>query len=133
MANNYQVFSPVNNSQNGQVLNSSTVATLNPETQETLTFVNNLVTAILGYSIVDIEETKREEVVKECIQIFSDYLISYTEIKYGKTASIRLKASQVYNDVSVFSKFGEMGSIFEDAYGSFLEFLSARWQQKEVV
>jgi hypothetical protein len=99
--------------------------------QELALFVNNLVMAILGYSILDIEEDKRQEVIDDCIKIFSDYIVSYTEIKYGKTEATRLKASQVYNDPKIFTRFAQLGSIFDEAYNSFLEFLSQRLESNK--
>ena len=96
---------------------------------EMVEMINNLVVAILGYTPADIPEQNREQVVKECVKIFSDYMIKFVELKYGAQDSTRLKASQKFGDGSVFIKFAELGPKFEDAYNSFLETLDKRWDK----
>ena len=98
--------------------------------KNTAVFINSLVMSVLGYSVLDIPEDKRAEVISECVSAFTDYLVKFTEIKYGKTESIRLKAAQNFNDPNMFNKFGELGHIFEDAFRSFLTFLDRRWDDK---
>lgn len=100
-------------------------------TQE-LEFINSLVQAILGYSLIDIEESQREIVTKRCVQIFSDYITGYVEEKYGRTEALRIKAVQAYKDPGIFEKFKQLGPIFEEAYNSFLMFLEADWNSRKV-
>ena len=101
----------------------------NDEEVEMVEMINNLVVAILGYSPADIPEQNREKIVKECVKIFSDYMIKFVELKYGQQDATRLRASQKFGDGSVFIKFGELGPKFEDAYNSFLESLDKRWDK----
>jgi hypothetical protein len=108
---------------------STFVKAFTDEEIEMAEMINNLVVAILGYTPADIPEQSREQVVKECVKIFSNYMIKFVELKYGVQDSTRLKASQKFEDGSVFIKFAELGPKFEDAYNSFLETLDKRWDK----
>ncbi|MEM1311868.1 MAG: hypothetical protein AAGF07_00180 [Patescibacteria group bacterium] len=92
----------------------------NDQEIQTLQFVNHLVLAITGYSPFDIDISERESVVNNCVQIFSDYLTKYVELRYGTQDATRLKASQKFSDTNVFSKFAELGPKFDEAYNSFM-------------
>jgi|GEM_PF-3483270 len=110
--------------------NPTTNVQFSDDEKNTALFLNNLVMSMLGYSILDIPEDKRAEAISDCVGAFTDYLVKFTEIKYGKTASIRLKAVQSFNDPKMFSKFAQLGDIFDDALQSFLTFLNKRWDDK---
>jgi|688.fasta_scaffold156325_1 hypothetical protein len=99
---------------------------LSDEDKATFSFLNTLVSAMLGYTILDIPENDREDIIKQCTQIFSDYIFNFVEIKYGKTESLRIKAAQKYQDANMFNKFQELGEIFEEAFGSFIENLQSQ-------
>lgn len=99
---------------------------LSDEDKATFSFLNTLVSAMLGYTILDIPENDREDIIKQCTQIFSEYIFNFVEIKYGKTESLRIKAAQKYQDANMFNKFKELGGIFEEAFGSFIENLQSQ-------
>jgi hypothetical protein len=99
---------------------------LSDEDKATFSFLNTLVSAMLGYTILDIPENDREDIIKQCTQIFSEYIFNFVEIKYGKTESLRIKAAQKYQDANMFNKFQELGGIFEEAFGSFIENLQSQ-------
>jgi hypothetical protein len=103
-----------------------------PATQDayTLAFLNTLVMAILGYSINDIPEDKKQSTILECVTIFNEFITSFVEIKYGKVEATRLKAAQNFQDPKIFTKFAELGDIYEEAYTAFTKFLSNRWDKK---
>lgn len=120
-------FSDQNNS------NSSQVQALNFEQQELLEFLNILSITILGYSLDEIPQSKREYVINECSDIFSEYVTNFVESKYGKIEAIRLKAGQKFPQTNIFNQFTELGEIFDDAYESFKNFLLENWQNKLVL
>lgn len=99
---------------------------LSDEDKATFSFLNTLVSAMLGYTILDIPENDREDIIKQCVNIFSDYIFNFVEIKYGKTESLRIKAAQKYQDANMFSKFKELGGIFEEAFESFIQNLQSQ-------
>lgn len=92
-----------------------------------LNFLNALVTAITGQAISSLPPTIRMQTVQNCVQVFSEYVINYTELKYGKSESIRLRASQKFQDVSLFQKFQELGGIFDEAMADFLQTMGRQW------
>ena len=103
---------------------------ISDDDKNTAVFLNTLVMSMLGYSVLDIAQDKRGEVISDCVGAFTDYLVKFTEIKYGKTESIRLKAAQTFNDPNMFNKFTQLGHIYEDAFRSFITFLDKRWDGK---
>jgi hypothetical protein len=91
--------------------------------------VNNLTAAILGYSPADIPELNRQQAIQACMKIFSDFMIKFVELKYGTQDATRLKASQKFNDGTVFMKFTDLGPKFDDAYTTFLDMIDKRWDK----
>jgi hypothetical protein len=109
--------------QNGVTTNLNLASILNDDEQKTLELINALVLAMTGYSPLDIDSSERERVISECVKIFSDYLIKFVELQYGVADATRLKASQKFEDQTVFTKFAELGPKFDAAYDSFIGLL----------
>jgi len=101
---------------------------ISDDEKEILVFLNTLVAAMTGFSILDIKEKARNEVVSKCIDIFSSYILNYIDIKFGQKESLRLKSGQMYEDMNIFARFQELGPMFDEAYQSFLENLKENWQ-----
>jgi hypothetical protein len=91
---------------------------------DTNEFVNDLVQVLTGYSIDELEETNRDEVVTKCISIFENFLFDYISTKYGKKDTVRLKSVQIFGDSSIFDKFPDLEDKFLDAFRVFLESVS---------
>jgi hypothetical protein len=131
---NSRVSIPVtlSSAQSNTTTNPATVTTTTPQVSgkifsedesKALEFVNAIVLAMTGYSPLDVDISEREKVVTDCINIFSDYLIKFVELQYGVADATRLKASQKFEDQTVFTKFSELGPKFDAAYDSFLALL----------
>ena len=105
---------------------AASAATPDPKTLE---FLDLLIKAMTGVAIQDIPEEKRKEVVEKCIKIFSDYIINYVEIKFGKKDAVRLRAAQNTNE-DMFAKFEDLGEKFDEAYHSFLDNLEKSWEKQ---
>lgn len=100
---------------------------ISKQDEDYLSFLNAIVTAITGVDITSLPANIRMQTVGQCVQVFSDYITNYTELKYGKNEAIRLKASQKFSDFSTFQKFKELGGIFDEALADFLQTLSRQW------
>ena len=98
------------------------------DTDLTWDFINNLVLSITGRTIQQIPEFSRKEIVEGCVQVFTDYIIKYTEAKFGKKDALRLQASQKFADPTTFAKFNDLAEKFQEAYNSFLETLESSIQ-----
>lgn len=103
--------------------NSTSVAQATPQIEAIAEFLDILVQAVIGYKIADIPESKRSEIVKDCIDLFSRFIINYVNEKYGAKEGIRLKASQAFAGQDIFSKFADLGSKFDEAYRAFIDVL----------
>ena len=103
----------------------------NPAMDQTAEFVNNLVLAMLGVSISDIIEEKREEMVKKCLTMFHDFIAGYFQDKFQPIDLTRLKAAQAYPENDMFGKFPDLAVKFEEAYQAFLKQVELSWQEEE--
>jgi hypothetical protein len=93
-------------------------------------FVNTLIQAMIGYSLVEVPEEHREEIVKNCIDAFIDFVIGYIEARYDKKDAIRLRASQQFAGQEIFSKFADLGDKFDEAFEAFKTSLTVSWKNK---
>ncbi|NJS42158.1 hypothetical protein HC766_08120, partial [Candidatus Gracilibacteria bacterium] len=83
--------------------------------QESQEFLSDLVNAMTGYKIEEIQENKREEIVAKCVNIFKSFMYDYIENKYDKKDVVRLKSVQIFEDPSIFDKFPDLENKFMDA------------------
>ena len=93
------------------------------------TFVETLVTAMLGKSIKDLPANQRAAMVQVCLDTFNNYIVNYIQIKYGDKDATRIKAAQTYSNSNVFNNFAELGPKFDEAYESFTDQLEQSWQK----
>lgn len=93
------------------------------------TFVETLVTAILGKTIEELPVNQRAAMVQVCLDTFNNYIVNYIQIKYGEKDAIRLKAAQTYSNSNVFNNFAELGPKFDEAYQSFTDQLEQSWNK----
>jgi hypothetical protein len=103
----------------------------NPAMDQTVDFVNNLVLAMLGVSINDIIEEKRDEMIKKCLEMFNDFIVGYFQDQFQPIDVTRLKAAQAYPDSDMFNKFPDLPGKFEQAYQAFLKQVELSWQEEE--
>ncbi len=83
-------------------------------------FLDTLVMSITGYPIHLIPEDKREEILTDCVKLYTDHIIEYVKVKFGAKSSIRLKASLNFSDGAIFSKFKGLDVEFDEAYSDFI-------------
>ena len=107
------------------------LASLSNDDKEYLNFINTLVAAITGLSLLDIAEQQRDSTIEKCITIFSDFIVDYVKTKYGEKEAMRLKSAQMFTGENVFAKFQELGEMFDEAYQVFLETLKTSWNKEE--
>jgi len=88
-------------------------------------FVNDIVRLVLGIDIVDIPEEDQEKQIQDCLEIYSSFVLSYIEAKYGKTDATKLKISQSAQGVDIFSKNPDLVDKLEEAFKAFVEISSA--------
>lgn len=93
-------------------------------------FVEALVLAITGFHIEDIPEDKREEIVKDCVEFFTGYIINYVGEKYDKKDSIRLKVGYETGE-NVFEKYPDLEAKYDEAYQSFVKMLEENLKREE--
>lgn len=85
-------------------------------------FVEALVLAITGVSVYEIETQKQDEVIKECVNFFIDYIYNYISEKYSIKDAIRIKTSYETGE-EVFEIFPDLKVKYKEAYHDFINFL----------
>jgi hypothetical protein len=95
---------------------------INQQDLENFEIIENLVRAITGMSLLEIPENNQEELIDECLNIFSKHVVDYVQVKYGKKEAIRLQAAQKFQTDS-FAKFTHLDEKFKEAYLDFLDTL----------
>ena len=89
----------------------------------TLLFLEGLVLAITGYSISEIPVQQSPQIIQDCINCFVTFVIEFSENKFGKKEAIRLRAAQQFAGEDIFSKFNELGHVFDEAFDAFINLL----------
>lgn len=117
--------------QQAQAQARQVLSTLSDDDKEYLNFINTLVAAMTGLSLLDIAEEQRDAIIEKCTQIFSDFVIDYVKAKYGDKEAMRLKSGQMFQVQNVFDRFKELGPMFDEAYNAFLEVLKHSWDKEE--
>ena len=86
--------------------------------------VQNLVLAMTGSDLSDVLPQQKEEITKDCVNSFVDYVTNFVSIKYSEIDASRLKSSLQFGG-DPFTKFEDLKLKFDDAYSSFLTELQA--------
>jgi hypothetical protein len=110
--------------------NQNTATTVIPaattdESAEMTLFIETLVRATLGYSLLEIPEEKQDIAIQACVKLFVDFIENYVREKYGPKDALRLKASQQFAGQDIFRRFAELGDRFDEAYTAFFTSLQA--------
>jgi hypothetical protein len=92
-------------------------------------FTQNLVLSILGMSINDIKEEKREETILQCQTIFKNFMEKYFAENFAEVDVTRLKA--IPSQPDIFGKFPDLATKFEQAYQAFINQLEVSWKDKQ--
>lgn len=104
---------------------------LDSKTQEEVgEFVEALVLAITGFKLEEIPEEKREEIVSDCIELFTKFILEYVEVNYSKKDALRLKAGYETGE-DVFTRFPDLKEKYETAYKAFIEMLEENLEQEK--
>ncbi len=88
--------------------------------QEDAQFVNSLVKAIMGIPLANISEDKQEPIAEKCFSIYKNYIEGYFASNFDQKDLIRIKNFET----DTFDKFPDLKPKFQEAYTSFIEFLS---------
>lgn len=93
----------------------------NPETKA---FIELLVGSLLGRNLDQLEN--RELQIATCLGIFEKYILEYIETKHNKKLSFQLQNTSEANNF--FTKFQELGEVYDEAYKAFFNDLKIHWQ-----
>jgi hypothetical protein len=95
----------------------------NKKNTEFLNFLDDLTSAMVGHKIADIPPNKRVEIVTQCTDIFSNFVVEYVRHHYGPKHALRLKSARDFADHSIFEKFHELDQAFAEAFRAFVQIL----------
>jgi len=95
---------------------------INDDQQIALDLASDIVRAVLGVEIDQIDPEHREETVQKCIDLFTDFVLNYVEEKFGKKDALRLQAAQSQNGQKTFQTFEDLGDKLEEAFKAFVDF-----------
>ena len=98
--------------------------------QEVNEFVEALVLAVTGFYVNEIPEEKRGEIISDCIELFTKFILEYTEEKYGKTHALRLKIGYETGE-DMFGKFPDLKGKYEEAYQAFIKMLEETLEKEK--
>jgi hypothetical protein len=124
----FRVNQNLNNPQNvfsaglNQGHNSQSTTGIAQDLQTKLDFTNLLVASIIGLGLNDIKPEKRPELIEKCFQIYTDFVYSYIEHKYGKQEFFRIKGHASY-DTDLSLKFPQISQYLNEATLAFLQTL----------
>jgi len=105
--------------------NTDPFAGFTQEEKEMSLFVETLVRATIGYSLLEIPEDKQAQAIEGCTKLFVDFVEKYVEAKYGKKDTLRLKASQQFAGQDMFKRFADLGGKFDEAYDAYFDSVAA--------
>lgn len=108
-------------------MNDTTPQTLDPNLKE---FVEALVLAITGFHIHEIPQEKREEIIKDCVEFFTGYIVSWVEENHSKKDAIRLKVGYETGE-NVFLKYPDLEEKYDQAYAAFVEMLERNIKEEK--
>jgi len=81
----------------------------------------NLVPAITGYTLDEIDEQNRPLLLAYCIKYFLESIYNWVKQTYGQQTYFRLKSGLIFNDDKIFIKYPELNEVFRQAYTNFLQ------------
>lgn len=90
--------------------------------EEVNEFIEALVLAVTGFYVKEIPEEKRDEIISDCIDLFTKFILEYVEVTFGKKDALRLKAGYETGE-DVFSRFSDLKEKYENAYNAFVKML----------
>ena len=105
--------------------NPDPLAGFTTEQKEMSLFIETLVRATLGYSLLEIPENKQVQAIEGCTKLFVEFVEKYVEAKYGKKDTLRLKASQQFAGQDMFARFTDLGPKFDEASDAFFDSVAA--------
>ncbi len=92
------------------------------DTQKEMSFfIETLVRATLGYSLLEIPEDKQVQAIEGCVKLFIEFVEKYIETRYHKKDSLRLKVSQQFAGQDIFKRFADLGPKFNEASDAYFE------------
>jgi hypothetical protein len=92
------------------------------ETQD-LIFIESLVKAITGLSLNDMPEDKREYMIEQSLSIYQNYIVGYFKENFEIKDTLRIQQIIKESNTTIFIKFPDMQTKFDEAYTSFLNYL----------
>jgi hypothetical protein len=94
------------------------------ETQvKDLVFVDALIKAITGLSLEDIPNDKKNYMIEQCLDIYQNYIVGYFKENFEDKDIIRIEQILKEGKTTIFDKFPDMQTKFDEAYQSFINYL----------
>lgn len=93
-------------------------------------FVQALVLAITGFHIEEIPDGKKEEIVKDCVEFFTSYIVAWVEENYDKKDAIRLKVGYETGE-NIFEKYPDLEQKYDEAYQAFVKMLEKNLEEEK--
>ena len=88
-----------------------------------LVFVDALLKSITGLSLEDIPNYKKSDMIKQSVDIYTNYIIGYFKENFEPKDILRIKQVLKEGSVSIFDKFPDLQVKFDEAYESFINYL----------
>ena len=88
-----------------------------------LTFVDALLKSITGLSLEDIPNDKKSDMINQSIDIYTNYIIGYFKENFEAKDILRITQVLKEGTTSIFDKFPDLQTKFDEAYQSFINYL----------
>jgi hypothetical protein len=97
---------------------------LQEQDYQELAFVDNLVKAITGRSLESIPDANKALIVEKTMNIYQNYIIGYFKQHFDDKAQMRIKQVIREEKTILFEKFPDLQTQFDEAYTSFIQYIS---------
>jgi hypothetical protein len=88
-----------------------------------LVFVDALIKAITGISLEDIPNDKKAYMIEQSLSIYQNYIIGYFKENFEDKDVLRIQQILKEGTTTIFDKFPELQTKFDEAYDSFIQYL----------
>jgi hypothetical protein len=88
-----------------------------------LVFIDALIKAISGLSLQDIPDDKKTYMVEQSLSIYQNYIVGYFKENFETRDALRIQQILKEENTTIFDKFPDMQTKFDEAYQSFLNYL----------
>jgi hypothetical protein len=100
-------------------------------TLEQLGFVHSLVKAITGTLLEEIPTDSQPEIIQHCLSIYENYIVGYFKEHFEAKDATRIQQVVKEGKTDIFETFPELKKQFDEAYASFIQYLSTNSQEEK--